>query len=124
MRHFLVIIVNAGGHMQLSADQGSYDGLVESYAEILEAENSDEPDGDKVEVKVARSIGEASVLAKDAPINVDVRVIFLTRGMIDDAKRLNKEQPRIRVILFTGDMPKGEPIVLPKDIGSAEVIKK
>lgn len=41
-------------------------------------------------------------------------VVFNSRGVLDEAKRLQRQFPRIQMVLLTGLVPDGELMILPK----------
>ncbi|MBI4032768.1 hypothetical protein HY374_03620 [Candidatus Berkelbacteria bacterium] len=113
-----VAIVNAGHWGNLREGDDDYTSLVEKLEESLKKakRTDDQPAAD---VRVVRSTDEALAWL----YNRDV-IIYISRGMTDEAKKVAAEHPRIRVILFTGLVPDGEVIFVSKTwVYSSEQIR-
>lgn len=98
-----VVIVNAGGRLSLSAGKGDYDNIVESLLRQIDGfESSNHCD-------VVNSVEAARGL-----LNITDVVIFVTAGLLSEARRIKQSHPRIRVIVLTGLIPEDEVILLSK----------
>ncbi len=63
------------------------------------------------EVHVARSINEALGILRGNGI-----LVFVTRGMLGEARRIKHQHPEIRVVVFTGDVPDDEVLIADKTL--------
>lgn len=81
----------------------SYQELVEMYKKVLDRA---EDEGNKM--AMVEIIGTAKEAEKRAEM-ADV-VVFVSRGMEDEAEKLAKAFPRLKVIVFTGDIPQSKVI--------------
>lgn len=117
-----VAIVNAGGWGELSAKKGSYDSIAESFLELLSMATEKDWSGRE------RLAAEARVMtsSKEALEWLDGRgtVIYLTRGMLHEARKAATEYPKLRIVLLTGDLPEGEVIIAGKQWVGGEVLLK
>lgn len=107
-----VAIVNAGGWGDLSAEKGSYDefaGLVQGILERAERRGFDGAVYKAAEPHVVRNIQEALVKLGGHGV-----LVFLTRGMLGEARRIKQQYTEIRVIVFTGLIPADDVIVVSK----------
>ncbi|MBI4132395.1 MAG: hypothetical protein HY474_02060 [Candidatus Sungbacteria bacterium] len=97
-----VAIVNTGGYGDHSAEKGSYDSLVETLERTLkQARRSDQQPA--ADVSVTRSTEEALQW-----VGGYGTVVYVTRGMGRDAKKVAEEHPGVRVVIFTGAVPERE----------------
>ncbi len=110
-----VVIVNAGGWGGLSAEKGSYDAFVETLREIV----------DRAERRSSSFSGETTYRVAEAHVTRSVEevlkkldghgvLVFVTRGMLGEARRIKREYPNIRVVVLTGDIPDDDVIVVSK----------
>lgn len=108
-----VVIVNAGGWGALSAEKGSYDHFVELLREIVDAATVGVHGRDEkaAEVHVVRSVGEALEQLDGRAVQA---LVFVTRGMLDEARRIKHQRPKIRVVVLTGNIPDDDVIVVNK----------
>ncbi len=104
-----VVIVNKGSWG--GTDKGSYASWIRALIRTIkgfERVNEFTRSREKMaEVQVVDSLEEAVEKKPDL-------LIFISRGIIDEAKGLNKIYPQILMILFTGLPPKEELIILQK----------
>lgn len=117
-----VLIVNDGGWMTLSAEKGSYDNWVEtiqaSLSRLLE-KNGHSTNTYSMEVVDAKGVQE-HLSRRD--LGGVTAIIFVTRGMLDEAKRIVARHGRkVRVIVITADPPL-EPIILGKTWLSMDMV--
>lgn len=87
-----------------------YQGQIRLYQEILsEAEDSE---GKKAAlVTIVDTIQEAERKLKEEGADV---VVFISRGVEKDAERIARENPRTRVVVFTGLIPEGKVVWVSK----------
>lgn len=97
-----VVIVNAGGRLALSAERGDYDNLVESLQRLINGFES-------CQGEVVNSVEAARGLLDRTDV-----VIFVTAGLLGEARRIKQSHSRIRVIVLTGLVPGDEVIILSK----------
>lgn len=104
-----VAIVNAGEWGGLRQDHGAYHGLVETLKESLK--------------EAKRSDGQFAAQVRVVPSTQDALfwvgtsggcIIYITRGMIREAKKVAAEYSDIRVVLLTGTLPEGEVVLVRK----------
>lgn len=108
-----VVIVNAGAWRDLSAEHGSYDAFVEHLRRTC-ANVEREPDGvvrELVQVHVARSVEEALAKLDDKGV-----LVFVTRGMLGEARRIKHQHPKIRVVVLTSDVLDDEVLIVDKTL--------
>lgn len=86
-----------------------YQVQIEMYRQILE-EAKDTQESKAAEVTVIDTIEEAE---KRLKMEADV-VVFISRGVEREAERIARENPNVRVIVFTGLIPKGKVIWVDK----------
>jgi basic membrane lipoprotein Med (substrate-binding protein (PBP1-ABC) superfamily) len=99
-RVLMVVIVNQGGYGGLSAERGDYDGLIDDIRFWFNKINQKESEkGPLAEVRVIRNISD--ITATHLMGYVDV-LIFVTRGMMEKARDIQKEYPNIRVFVLSG----------------------
>ena len=108
-----VAIVNAGEWGDMKQSRGDYDLLVEELEGIL---------------KEAKPAAQVSVVpsTQDALywVGTDIGcIVYITRGMTREAKKVTAEHPDIRVVLFTGLLPEGEVVFVKKGCASAAYIE-
>ncbi|PJA63867.1 MAG: hypothetical protein CO160_01665 [Candidatus Portnoybacteria bacterium CG_4_9_14_3_um_filter_43_11] len=82
-----------------------YESIIKLYKEVLE--RAEDTKGNKMaEVEVVETTKEA---VKRANMEADV-VVFISRGMEEEAEKLASAYPRIKVVVFTGAIPQGKVI--------------
>ncbi|PIR97933.1 MAG: hypothetical protein COT89_01625 [Candidatus Colwellbacteria bacterium CG10_big_fil_rev_8_21_14_0_10_42_22] len=108
-----VAIINDGQWGRMERNRGDYDVLTKALVKKLsKATNAHgEPEG---EVQTFESTTEAMQWLQGGTRTGIV--IFTTRGMVDVAKRLAVENPRLLVFLFTGLIPEAEVVFVSNDI--------
>ena len=104
-----VVIVDDGQWGSVKREKGEYDAVVEYLSRTLKAVVNQEGER-QAEVEVVKTT-EGGLLWLGGTGGI---MIFVTRGMLEKARRVAKEYRHIRVILFTGDIPEGEIIFLNK----------
>ena len=103
-----VAIVKAGHWGNLRQSKGDYDFVVQELeASLKEAASSDGKPC--AEVRVVESTEEALAWLYSRGI-----IVYISRGMTDEAKKVAAEHRYIRAILFTGVIPDGEVVFLRK----------
>ena len=97
-----VAIINAGEAFSSSRAHGDYEGFNQLLEEVLKEKGAS--------VKTIADVDEAiSWLSSTGGV-----MVFTTIGMAEEAKRVAKEHPRLKVVLFTGAMPRGEVVFVNK----------
>ncbi len=118
-----VVIVNAGGWGDLSAEKGSYDNIARSFQDLLSrAKDKDwytQQEKPAAEVRIVTNNEEAL-----SWLDGRGTVIYLTRGMLREAHKVAEQYPQIRVVLLTGELPEGEVIITGKHWVDSEVLLK
>ena len=106
-----VVIVNAGGWGSLSAEKGDYDEFVGYLQRILDAaeEKVRERLEKAAEVHVVRSVKEALDILDGHGV-----LVFMTRGMLGEARRIKARYEKMVVVVLTGLIPSDEVIILSK----------
>ena len=105
-----VAIVKAGQWGNLLQASGDYDDRVERLEQWLkEARSTD--DQPVAEVLVVKTTDEALAWMGGG----SGAIIYVSRGMTEEAKKVAAEHHRIRVTLFTGRVPSGEVVFLMED---------
>ncbi len=103
-----VAIVNAGGFGAHHADRGSYDSMVESIQLHLERAK-DSQDRPSAEVAVVATTTDALKWIWGRGV-----IVYVTKGMIREARKVAAENPEVKVILLTGSLPVGEIVFVSK----------
>ncbi len=113
-----VLIVRDGGYGSNLAQLGHYDDQISLLIEVLKniektmAEDTTTVVKEQITVSVVKQ-GEAErILSLSRGINT--KVIYITRGMLPQAKETAKRFPQARVILYTACLPEMEVIIVPK----------
>ena len=102
-----VFIVKEGQWGSVKPEE--YKSIIELYKRVLE--RALDARGNKMAtVEIIETAKEAE---KRAEMEADV-VVFISCGMGEEAERFAKSFPRIKVIVFTGDIPKGKVIWVSK----------
>jgi hypothetical protein len=105
-----VVIVNAGGRGKLSAAEGSYDTIAMGLKRWFEeAESPIKPGTKIVEAVVVSSMEEAM-----EKFGTEV-LVFLTAGMLEEARKFKRSHKDIKVIVLTGLIPEDEVIIVDKN---------
>lgn len=112
-----VIIVNAGGFGELSAKKGDYDGIIAPIKEALEEEQESSFGTGKekpAEVTVVKTLKEAEEKVAFGSLGYANVVVFITRGMLSEAKKIKATYPRVKVVVMTGLLPEDEVVLIDK----------
>lgn len=96
-----VFIVREGSWGRVEAE--SYQKQVEFYRRALEG-TKDSMGGKAARVTVIDTIAEAE---RRLEMEADV-VVFISRGVEQAAERIARENPRVRVVVFTASIPEGK----------------
>lgn len=96
-----VFIVKEGSWGSVKAE--SYQKQIETYQRYLD-EARDFRGKKAAQVTVVNTAEEAE---KRVKMEADV-VVFISKGMEREAEKIARENPRVRVIVFTGDIPEGK----------------
>jgi hypothetical protein len=99
-----VVIVNTGGRRLLLAEKGGYDSFVAFLKDRIEGLKEE-----KIIVEVVTSVEEAMKFFSRMGV-----LIFITLGMLNEARRIKESHPWLRVIVFTGLLPEDEVILFHK----------
>ena len=114
-----VVIVKAGGRLSLSADKGSYDTIVDSLQrQITGMEKFGHPDEKLATVQVVDSVEAAKQLLDRAEV-----MIFVTAGLLYEARSIKEANPRLRVVVLTGLIPEDEVILVAKQWWTPDLIR-
>ncbi len=108
------MIVNAGGWGDLSAERGSYDSYVEHLSRICANVDRDGVFCKLAHVHVVQSVGEALEKLSGRAVQV---LVLVTRGMLGEARRIKLQHPKIRMVVFTSDVPDDEVLIADKTLG-------
>jgi hypothetical protein len=112
-----VAIVKQGEWGGLHQSAGDYDLLTEELERRLRDEpdrtHPDRPDERHFDVKVTRNTQDALAWISGS----GDAIIYISRSMIAEAKRVANEYPRLRVIVWTGLLPESEVIFVYKGEG-------
>jgi len=110
-----IVIINAGSWGMLERED--YDSHLKALVPMLELacepsehEKEDLPDG-VAYVTVISSVEDAEALASRGLADI---VIFISRGMLDEARAFRKAHSSSRVVLLTGLIPEEEVVILDK----------
>ena len=107
-----VIIVNDGARGWMSSAKGDYDRFVGDLKVRIEAlRDRSVPSNPRPYAEVEVTPSTESVRQKLQTTDV---LIFVTLGKRDEAEAIQKQFPRLKVIVFTGLLPDREVILLPK----------
>jgi hypothetical protein len=87
-----VVIVKQGhwGDMQ----EGEYEALISLLERVVENKG--------VEVKLAPTFADAQDLLKKEEVS---SLVFISRGMLPEARQIKDSYPKLRVVVFTGLVP-------------------
>ena len=69
------------------------------------------------EVRVAKEEGEFFEILENQSVDI---VILISVNMIEFARTLLRRHPKLKVFVFPGRQPEGEPYIVPKIVISAE----
>ena len=109
-----VAIVKAGEWGDMKQDEGHYDRTVELLEDFLRKEMWASENQPKFAVAVVPNTSDAfSWLGGSAGA-----IVYISRGMLDEAHKIASEHPRVRVVLYTGAIPEGEVVILSKISGA------
>lgn len=113
-----IVFVNQGGWGRTKCSRGDYNNLIKLLCEAIEKMSN--ADGGKVATtKVVDNIDEALIKAEE----ID-SLIFVSRSMISEARKVKKSYPWIDIIVLTGLIPEDEVILVSKAwIGSKQSIQ-
>ena len=103
--------VKEGGYGMVT--QGEYDQLAESISDYyehlvkvgVEKESSLSAEKSFASVEIIGSVEEAEKKARNHEIDV---LVFLTRGQVEKARKIQKACPWLRVVIYTGLIPDDE----------------
>jgi hypothetical protein len=102
-----IAIVSAGEWGSAKRAEGHYDELEQTFFRALEAAETTSFNSVKKEraadVKMVASAEDALQW-----VGSFGTIIFMTRGLIHDAKRIARDRPSVRVVVYTGLIPEGE----------------
>lgn len=109
-----VVIVKEGIWGLMGGDD--YDSWIESVVNSLNrATKKDAYSGEETKmaesVEVVATLKEAEVLIRESRVDI---LILKSRSMIQGAREIKAENPRLKVILFTGKVPDEEIIIANK----------
>lgn len=117
-----VAIVKQGEWGSLHQSHGDYDLLTKELERRLHDEpdrtHPDRPDERRFDVKVTKNTQDALSWINGS----GGAIIFISRSMIAEAKRVASEHPRLRVIVWTGLLPEGEVIFAYKGEGVEPIL--
>ncbi len=102
-----VLIVKEGQWGWVEPEE--YQELIKLYTGILE-EAKDSLGNQLAQVTIVDTIKEAEARIR---MEADV-VVFVSRGVEEEAERIAREHPKIRVIVFTGLIPGGKVVWVQK----------
>ncbi len=109
-----VIIVKEGEWGTLSTKKGDYDSWLSILQEAVEDAVREGPGGKKEKVatvEVVDTLDEALKKLQNERIDA---IVFKSRGMLNEARKIKQEHRRTRVIVFTGLIPDDEVILIDK----------
>ena len=116
-----VVIVNAGGRMQLSAEAGDYDQTVDFLVRTLTGLKSvTPPERNRAEAKVVTSVEDADMELQHGRVDV---LIFMTLGLRHEAERIKTQYPKVKVIVLTGLLPDDEVVLVDKSWLNVDLVR-
>jgi hypothetical protein len=105
-----VVIVNAGGRGDLSAEKGSYQSIVDYLGrEVNKLTLMGKPNEKIAEVQVVNSVQEARNLIRQTDV-----MFFMTAGLLPEARNMKQENKRAKVIVMTGLLPEDDVVMFDK----------
>jgi len=113
-----VVLINEGSWGSVSPE--SYRRLLESIRNSMKMLKSPDGKNDLAEAEICE-LKEAEKKIKEGE-TVDF-LIFNSRGMLDVARRIKKEYPRLKVVVLTGLLPEEEVILIDKNWISGEFLQ-
>lgn len=109
-----VIIVKEGEWGMLSTEKGDYDAWLGILQRAVEDAVAESLDGKKLKmatVEVVDTLNEALEKLRNGRIDA---IVFNSRGMLDQARKIKREHRNTKVIVFTGLIPDDEVILVDK----------
>jgi hypothetical protein len=125
MKKKLILIIRNGALMEQSVADGDSDALIASFEGHAQRVSSG---GDKqITVEVVPSSAAALQRIADLTLDVEVSLLYLTRGLLKEAretkKKLSANRKETMVIVLTGLFPEDEVAVFDKRWVSRKLIE-
>lgn len=115
-----IVIVKEGSWGSLTRQE--YENWVDLVKRIMEGAEEVNPlthqKEKAAEVEVVETLSDALKQLGTTDI-----LVFVTRGMLSEARKVKRGHPRVKVVLFTGLIPDDEVILVSKRWAKPEVIR-